>query len=144
MIDCSWSNRSNRKSVDGNEQCASREADVIEIHGYRYARNFVVDSALRSDDHVSRSLPHVMCGNLACACNKNFYTWPHIPLFLLRVSGKRSCHAKVHNNRGVAAISYPTITTNRKSFAEAVEFFSHDSHSLNFLRNFEHSDGQSE
>lgn len=109
MADCSLSNRSNGKSVDGNEQCASREADVIEIHGYRYARNFVVDSALRSDDHVSRSLPHVMCGNLACACNKNFYTWPHIPFFLLRVSGKRSCHAKVHNNAAWQQFRIPQL-----------------------------------
>lgn len=67
--------RTGGASTETTEQCASREADVIEIHGYGYARNFVVDSALRSDDHVSRSLPHVMCGNLACACNKNFYTW---------------------------------------------------------------------
>lgn len=79
--------------------------------------------------------PRVMCGNLACAHAPNFCARTHFPRFLVRVSGKRSCHAKLHNNRGATVISCPAVTTNCKSSAEAVEF------SLTSPCNFVHLDG---
>lgn len=77
-----------------------------------------------------------MCGNLACAHAPNFYVRTHFPRFLVRVSGKRSCHAKVHNNRGASVISCSAVTTNCKSSAEAVEFSLTIALRVNFPRNF--------
>lgn len=85
-------------------------------------------------------VPRVMCGNLACAHAPNFYARTHFPRFLVRVSGKRSCHAKVHNNRGRTVISCPAVTTNCKSSAEAVEFFLAIALCANFSHNSIHLD----
>lgn len=82
----------------------------------------------------------VMCGNLACAHAPNFCVRTHFPRFLVRVSGKRSCHAKVHNNRGATVISCSAVTTNCKSSAEAVEFSLTIALRVNFPPNFVHLD----
>lgn len=67
-----------------------------------------------------------------CTCTKLLCSDTLSPLPWPRVSGKRLCHAKVHNNRGATVISWPTVTTNYKSFAEAVEF----SFTITFRANF--------
>lgn len=87
------------------------------------------------------AVPRVTCGNLACAHAPNFYARTHFPRFLVRVSGKRSCHAKVHNNRGATVISCPAVTTNCKSSTEAVEFSLTIALRANFPHNFVHLDG---
>lgn len=142
-IDC-WCNRSNEKNIDGNGQCALRETDVIGMHGYKYARTTSL-SIVHCGWTITFHGPYrVLCVAIwhVHAPRTSTPDHTHIPLFLLRVSGKRSCHAKVHNNRGAAVISYPAVITNRKSFTEVVEFLSHDSHSREFFTyNFEHSDG---
>ena len=87
------------------------------------------------------AMPRVMCGNLACAHAPNFHVRTHFPRFLVRISGKRSCHTKVHNNRGAMVISCPAVTTNCKSSMKAIEFSLTIAFRAYFPCNFAYLDG---